>query len=76
MKITNISVAKLGRFDPRYPEPIDGKPVTEAYLFTATIDGRLKECPFFVNGEMTADQAANMLKLFAKAMDREPAEAI
>ncbi len=70
MIITNLSVAKVAHDDPRYPKVAAcPRPFTDVYLCTAsTADGDDLECPFYVMSEMTAEHAANMLKLFANAV--------
>ena len=74
MIITNVIVEKIEKGHPRYPEPTD-IPVSEVYRCEVTFDdGRQTEAAFMVTptvGVMTPAKVSDMLKLFARAIERQ-----
>lgn len=78
MIITDVSVRKVAKDDPRYPEqPATGRHFTDVYLLTAMLDdGSAQECPFFVmdGQEFDTSRCALMLKAFAHAIERMAAK--
>ena len=82
MIIANLTVSKVAHDDPRYPSPDSVKlagsviPFSDVYLCSVTTeDGRPFESPYYVypNGvvddDMTLRRTADMLRLFAKAIE-------
>lgn len=71
MNVSDVSLKKVNRADPRYPAQ-SAPPFTDVYLLTCTFeDGTQAESAFYVTelvGDMTQARVSEMLRLFAGAV--------
>jgi hypothetical protein len=73
MIISNMTFKKMGKFDPRYPDPMPNRPAFSAvYLLECETDEGPKECPFFFfeGDAMTPATFGNVLEAAAASIRR------
>lgn len=74
MNITNITVEKIEKDNPRYPDLEKNPDFFEVYLCSITFEGgNQKEVACFqqkIHGPMTVESAARMMRFFSASIER------